>query len=164
VLSSVIILFLGYCTVTNMPLVKLRDKPSQWSDIRDAAQIHQLASANPDIDALRNQLAAHYVNSLPPVVTDLHTGINVGRSAVLVLRGEQLPSHFNGRIRTSLLRTHGRMPKVRTGGTYHMLCTLKAIECIASFATCGMGCERHYLTRFQKRYKAFCRGTLFQSS
>jgi hypothetical protein len=87
-----------------MPLVKLQDGTSQWPDIKNAAQILQLTSVSPDTNTLRNQIAAHCVDTPLLLVTELHTGINVGRSAVLVLRGETVTIAFQGSHQDELVK------------------------------------------------------------
>jgi hypothetical protein len=78
-----------------MPLIRLEDEQSPWPDIRDAAKILWLTSSNPDINALRDQLKVNYLNTLLSA-TDLHTGINGSRKAVLVASNEKLTIAFEG--------------------------------------------------------------------
>jgi hypothetical protein len=88
-------------SAVEMLLPKLQDGPSQWSDIENAAQILALASANSDINAFRNQVAAHYPGTSVSA-TDLHTGINVSRRAVLVSCDENITIAFEGSDPTEL--------------------------------------------------------------
>ncbi|KAH8723125.1 hypothetical protein GQ44DRAFT_657310 [Phaeosphaeriaceae sp. PMI808] len=78
-----------------MVLVKLQDGPSQWTDIKEAAQILSHESYTPDVNVLRAGLQNHFVDPILTVV-DLHTGFNAGRKAVLVNSHERITVAFTG--------------------------------------------------------------------
>ncbi|KAF2006155.1 hypothetical protein P154DRAFT_559300 [Amniculicola lignicola CBS 123094] len=78
-----------------MPLVKLQDGPSQWKDIEDAAGILWRSTLTPDISAVATALQDHYQNP-NLIVSELKTGFNVSRRAVVVCNSEKITIAFLG--------------------------------------------------------------------
>ena len=78
-----------------MPLVRLQDGPSQWEDIKDAAHILWRTSYIPDVNNLRVELQNHY--QTPSLqATDLYTGFNSTRRAVVICNGTKITIAFQG--------------------------------------------------------------------
>ncbi|PVI05632.1 hypothetical protein DM02DRAFT_685435 [Periconia macrospinosa] len=78
-----------------MPLVRLQEGPSQWKDIKDAADTLWRSTLTPDISAVATALQDHYQN--PNLsVSELNTGLNVSRRAIVVCNGEKITIAFLG--------------------------------------------------------------------
>ncbi|KAI9701623.1 MAG: hypothetical protein M1820_006394 [Bogoriella megaspora] len=78
-----------------MPLVRLQDGPSQWSDIKDASDILWRSTVTPDINNVATVLRDQYQNAHLNV-EELHTGMNVSRRAIIVSNGEKITIAFPG--------------------------------------------------------------------
>jgi hypothetical protein len=93
-----------------MPLVRLQDGPSQWGFIKDAAHIIFQASIHPSTSSLLNTLRSHYSDQFV-TVTDLHTGINDNRKAVLVSSNDTITIAFEGSADNELWKNTWTMAK-----------------------------------------------------
>ncbi|KAF1968973.1 hypothetical protein BU23DRAFT_582911 [Bimuria novae-zelandiae CBS 107.79] len=78
-----------------MPLVELQNGPSQWGDIKDAADILLKASVYPNVNMLGAELQRHY-NNYGLFALNLRPGVNTNRRAVLVCNGEKITIAFEG--------------------------------------------------------------------
>lgn len=78
-----------------MQLVKLQDGPSQWTDIKDAAEILWRETLTPEISDLATALQERYQN---PNLTasELNTGFNASRRGILVCNDEKITIAFPG--------------------------------------------------------------------
>lgn len=78
-----------------MQLVRLQDGPSQWKDIKDAADILWRSTLTPDISAMATALQDHYQNPNFSV-SELDTGFNASRRGIVVCNGEKITIAFFG--------------------------------------------------------------------
>jgi hypothetical protein len=96
-----------------MLLVRLQDGPPQWDFIKNAAHIIFQASAHPSTTTLLDNLRTHYSDQTV-TVTDLHTGINDNRKAVLVSSNDTITIAFEGSADNELWKntwTMARSPR-----------------------------------------------------
>ncbi|KAH7130694.1 hypothetical protein B0J11DRAFT_430374, partial [Dendryphion nanum] len=76
-------------------LVKLQNGPSQWNDIKDAANILWRSTLTPDFSTMTSAFQDHYQN--PELsAKELHTGMNDSRRAIVVSNGEKITIAFLG--------------------------------------------------------------------
>ncbi|EUC41735.1 hypothetical protein COCMIDRAFT_29552 [Bipolaris oryzae ATCC 44560] len=78
-----------------MRLVRLEGGPSQWNDVKDAADILWRSTLNADINAITAALRGHYQNP-QLTISELYTGFNASRRAVVVYNTDKITIAFLG--------------------------------------------------------------------
>lgn len=78
-----------------MQLVRLQGGPSQWNDVKDAADILWRSTHSPDINDITTALRDHYQNPTLSV-SELWTGFNASRRAVVVYNTDKITIAFLG--------------------------------------------------------------------